>query len=397
MKNLIKHQTNKILFFLLILFQIFPVTKAQIYKVDYKTLPSKLLTGDEPIIISILEDVESAKKLYEDIIEDPSITDKFIIYSTDVLNENKSILGISEFKPEEKKFLSALNKTLGIMYVLEWKFFPDDSSFQLNIFSTKKYNKLYSNTFYNSINSNPVLDVKNLLVENLEPVYTFAFGELEVGSVLEETKFKLYKDINLFKEWSGKQKHKIETGKYKLISEAEAYIKDEREIDILGGQLTVIEISLEPDMAFLPNVYSDDSRIVNVKPNYDRGQLKIFFDLEAEKEEEHNIELSIMDKLTKQIIGAKQISGDIKEIKPGKNKVITWQYKKDLDKNTQLKNYEIKISVEETGGIAWYIYAGGSAALVGGVIAILAGSKGEEGGIVERQKIGTPPVRPEGN
>jgi hypothetical protein len=340
---------NKIYFLILILFQILPITKAQNYRVDYKTLTSKLLTDKEPVIISILEDTESGKKLYDGIIEDPAIKNKFIIYSTDVLKENKSILGISEFKLTEKKFLNALNKTLGIIYVMEWKFFPDDSSFQLTIFSTKKYNKLYSNTFYNSINSNPVLDVKNLLIENVEPIYTFAFGELEAGSKLEEVKFKLYKDITLFKEWAGKQKQKIEAGKYKLIFEAEAYIKDEREIDILGGQLTVIEINLEPDKTFLPNIYSEDSRIINIKSNYDRGQLKIFYDLVEENEEEYDIELSVMDKLTKQIIEIEEISGDIEEIKPGKSRVITWQYKKDLEENAQLKNFEIKISAEEIG------------------------------------------------
>jgi len=391
-------KTSKILFLLLILLQIFPIAKAQNYKVDYKKLPADLLIGNEPIITCILEEPNSEVKLYESIIQDAAIKDKFTIYSTDVLNENKSILGISEFNPEEKKFLKALNETLGIEYVIEWKSIPDESAFQLNVFSTKEYKKIYSNKFYASINSNPALDVKNLMVENLEPIYTVAFGELEITSVPGEAKFKLYKDTALVKEWSGKEKQKIESGSYNLTTEAYGYKSDIREIEIAGENPIIISIKLEHDISLLPNISSLNNLVSNIEFELEVEQLKIFYDLSGDKENEYNITLVLTERATNNINEIKQISGDVENVKPGKNKVIIWQFRKEIENNINLKNYDLKISAEKKGGIAWYLYAGGGAVVAGGVLAIiLGGGKEGNGDVAERQKIGSPPIRPTGN
>jgi len=384
--------------FILVFFQLFSNSYAQNFKVDYKLLPSKLLTGNEPIIICILENTSSAEKLYDGLVQNPEIKNKFTVYSTDVLNDYKSILGIEEFNPDDKNFLNALKDALGVQYLLSWKSFADvDSGYQLAVYSVKSSDKIYDKQFFPSQNSTVFLDVQKLLDENMEPVYTVALGEVEISSNSNETKYKLYSGQDLVKEWTGNKKQNIEAGKYKLISESFGYKADEREINIPGGRTTSIQIDLEEDLNLLPNIYSLDSRLTNIKLEREPDKIKISYDLGADKSEVYNIELGLIDKITKNVIDLKEITGDIEKVKPGANKSISWEFAKELGKNAQLKNYELKISVEQSGGLAWYIYAGGGAVLAGGLAAILLGGGGEDNGNGDTpgpQKIGTPPVRP---
>jgi len=384
--------------FFLTLSQIFTNVYAQNFKADYKPLPSKLLTGTEPIIICILENTSSGEKLYDGLIEESNIKNKFTIYSTDVLNDYKTILGIDEFNPEDKNFLNALSDALGVQYLLNWKSLPDNSSgYQLSIYSIKNADKIYEKPFYLSQNSTLARDVQKLLTENLEPVYTASIGELEIVSNPDEANYKLYSGGDLVKEWTGNKKQTIESGKYKLVSEASGYKTDEREINITGEQVTSIQIDLEIDVNLLPNISSLDSRLSGLKLQREQDKLKISYDLRADKSEEYNIEISLIDKITKNILDVVQLTGDIEKIKPGNNKSVMWDYSKELGKNAQLKNYELKISLEKSGGLAWYYYAGGGAAVAGGLAAILLGGGGDDGNnnpAPQPQKIGTPPVRP---
>ncbi len=384
--------------FFLTLSQIFTNVYAQNFKADYKPLPSKLLTGTEPIIICILENTSSGEKLYDGLIEESNIKNKFTIYSTDVLNDYKTILGIDEFNPEDKNFLNALSDALGVQYLLNWKSLPDNSSgYQLSIYSIKNADKIYEKPFYLSQNSTLARDVQKLLTENLEPVYTASIGELEIVSNPDEASYKLYSGGDLVKEWTGNKKQTIESGKYKLVSEASGYKTDEREINITGEQVTSIQIDLEIDVNLLPNISSLDSRLSGLKLQREQDKLKISYDLRADKSEEYNIEISLIDKITKNILDVEQLTGDIEKIKPGNNKSVIWDYSKELGKNAQLKNYELKISLEKSGGLAWYYYAGGGAVVAGGLAAILLGGGGDDGGgttTPQPQKIGTPPVRP---
>lgn len=387
--------------FILVFFQLFSNSYAQNFKVDYKPLPSKLLTGNEPVIICILENTSSSEKLYDGLVQSSEIKNKFTIYSTDVLNDYKSILGIEEFNPDDKNFLNALKDALGVQYLLNWKSFEDaDSGYQLAVYSVKSSDKIYDKQFFPSQNSTVFLDVQKLLAENMEPVYTVALAEVEISSNSNETKYKLYRGQDLVKEWTGNKKQNIEAGKYKLISESFGYKADEREINIPGGRPTSIQIDLEEDLNLLPNIYSLDSRLTNIKLEREPDKIKISYDLGADKSEVYNIELGLIDKITKDVIDLKEISGDIEKVKPGANKSISWGFTKELGKNAELKNYELKISVEKSGGLAWYYYAGGGAVVAGGLAAILLGGGGDDngsGGTPGPQKIGTPPVRPTGD
>ncbi|HVO74254.1 MAG TPA: hypothetical protein VMT35_09555, partial [Ignavibacteriaceae bacterium] len=168
--------------FLLVFSHFYGNARAQNFKVDYKPLSSKLLAGDEPVIICILEDISSAEKLYDGLVQNPNIKNKFTIYSTDVLNEYKSILGIKELNPEDKNFLNALKDALGIQYLLSWKSLADNNNgYQLAIYSVKNSKKIYDKQFFPSQNSSPAEDVQKLLSENMEPIYSTAAGELEIS------------------------------------------------------------------------------------------------------------------------------------------------------------------------------------------------------------------------
>lgn len=397
MKIILKSLKRKILLLIMIMLSI-EAADAQKFNADYKPLPSKLLTGAEPVIICILENTSSTEKLYDGLTQDPGVKNKFTIYSTEVLNEYKSILGIEEFNPDDKSFLNAVGDALGVQYLLNWKALPDNSGgYLLTVYSVKKSGKIYEKQFYPSGNSGAVADVGKLLAENLEPVYTAAMGELEIASNINDASHKLYSGGDLVKEWTGNAKQTLEAGNYKLISEASGYKPDEREINIAGEKLTSIRIDLEEDANLLPAISSLDSRLSGLKLERELDKIKISFDLKADKADEYDIEIGLLDKMTKNVIDLNRLSGDYQNVKPGNNKTIIWDAETELGKNFQMKNYEMKISIGKSGGIAWYYFAGGGAALAGGLAAILLGGGGDNGGEPapqQPQKIGLPPVRP---
>ena len=84
---------------------------AQIYEVKYRPLSGKIFQGAEPIKICILEMVGAKQKLYNGLIQDNVIKNKFLVYPTDVLIENKASLG-NDLDPENKDFLKSLNEIL---------------------------------------------------------------------------------------------------------------------------------------------------------------------------------------------------------------------------------------------------------------------------------------------
>ncbi|HVO74276.1 MAG TPA: hypothetical protein VMT35_09665, partial [Ignavibacteriaceae bacterium] len=220
-----------------------------------------------------------------------------------------------------------------------------------------------------------------------------------ISSNSNETDYKLYSGGNLVKEWTGNKKQSIEAGKYRLLSEAFGYKTDEREINIPGGQTTALQINLEEDINLLPNIYSLDSRITNIKLEREPDKIKITYDLSADKNEVYNIDLGLIDKTTKNVVDLKNISGDIDKVQPGNNKSILWGFADELGKKAELKNYELKISLQTGGGLAWYYYAGGGALVAGGLAAVLiGGGKGKDNNTPPPPiKIGEPPVRPQGN
>jgi len=399
MKHLIQKRFEKrlILLLLILLGYIFP-SNAQIYEVNYKTLSSKLLTGNEPLKICILELIGAKQKLYDGIIQDNVIKNKFLVYPTDVLIENKASLG-NDLDPENKEFLKSLNQILGVEYLFHWVSLSDSgNAYLLTIYSTINYQKVYNKKFYASVNSNPILDVKKLLVENVEPVYNITSGELQVNSKPIDANFMLYKDTVYVKEWTGNEKQKVQAGQYSLISIANGYKKDIREIKVAGNKTTVIDLSMEQDMSILPRISSSNDVISNIHQQLQGNQIKIKYDLQTGTDDKYNIELLLIDKNSQNSRAIKQVSGDLENVAAGTNKTIIWSFRDELGNNTGLQNYEIKISAGKAGGIAWYLYAGGGALLLGGAAALLLKSSSTTSPTQSvRTKIGAPPPRPTGN
>lgn len=399
MKHLIQEQFEKrLLLLFLIIFGYFFPANAQIYEVTYKPLPEKIFQGAEPIKICILELIGAKQKLYDGLVQDNVIKNKFLVYPTDVLIENKASLG-NDLDPENKNFLKSLNEILGVEYLLHWTSLSDSGdSFNLTIYSTKNYQKLYDGKFYASVNSNPVLDVKKLLVENTEPVYNHASAELQVIAKPADADFKLFRDSILIKEWTGNGKQKIQAGYYSLISTADGYKKDVRQIKITGDKATVIDVSMEQDMSLLPKIFSENDAISNIRLQIIGGQLKIIYNLNTGTNDKYNIKLLLIDKNSQSTRELQQVSGDIQDVKTGTDKTITWSFKNELGIIAGLRNYEIKMSAGKEGGISWYIYAGGGALLVGGAAALLMkGSSTATPTQTARTEIGAPPPRPTGN
>ena len=399
MKNIIQKMFLKrlVLSLIALLFYIIPIS-AQIYEVNYKPLTNKIFKGTEPIKICILELVGAKQKLYNGLIQDNVIKNKFLVYPTDVLIENKASLG-NDLDPDNRDFLKSLNEILGVEYLLHWTSLSDSGdSFNLTIYSTKNFQKLYDNKYYSSVNSNPVLDVKKMLTDNLEPVYTLSSGELQVNSKPVDADYKLFKSSDLIKEWKGNGIQKFPAGEYSLVSNADGYKKDVRDIKINGGKTTLIDVKLEPDLSLIPEILSTDNSISNIRTQLQGNQIKIIYNLAVEGGNSYDIKLLLFDKNSGNTQSLKQVSGDLTNVKSGTNKSVLWSYKDELGSPSNLKNYQIKMSADKNGGMSWYVYAGGGALLLGGAAALLLkGSSTTTPEQTARTKIGTPPPRPAGN
>jgi hypothetical protein len=382
----------KIILFQL-LYPMFYFTSAQIYKVDYKSPSFKIFASKTPII-AILEEDSGKVKLFNGLALLKNFTEKFTVYSTENLKENKEILNIKEFNPDDKKFLQPLNKQLSIEYLLTWKNIDDPNEvYQLTIYSTKSFKKIYDNKFIYTINSNPILDVNKLLVENLEPAYYIISGNLLTDAKPIDTIFKLYKDNELIKEWTGNEKIMLAEGIYRLISEADGYLKDERRIELPKEKEILIDIDLLKDLSILPQMHTSNNDITGLQLKLEDDLLKILYNLEGDKENKYKIKLFLIEKSSQKNIEPNSASGDLgSDIIPDSNKVIVWNYIKDIGQYSNLKNYDLQLSAETKGGIAWYYYVGG-AVLVGGTTAALLLNKKDDGNTTKTM-IGEPPVRP---
>lgn len=385
------------LFTIAVLMAFLPVLlNAQAFKVDYKTLPEELFPGGTSTIC-ILEDELSPEKLFDKLSDYGDIKRKFNSYSTANLIENKDLLKIDKFNPDDAKFLDALNEQLSIEYVVSWKQVPDSNGvYELSVYSTANHKRLHTSRFRNSVNSNPFLDANKLLIQNVEPVYSPILGELEVTGGPEDIHYSLFQGDKLIKEWTGNGKQKFAPGKYKLVSQAENYVKDERDIELAEDKPVSLQINLNLDLSLFPRVVSGDDRIKNIRIRPDKDALKIIYDLSGDKGDEYDVKLLLNDSLKNITSDVKSITGDLKGVKPKANNVIAWLYKKDMEKGSPPGRYNVLMQLEEKGGIPWYYYAGGAVAVGAGAAVLLMGKKGENGAPASggRTAIQPPPSRP---
>lgn len=358
----------------------------QTYKVEYNKLTAPLFDKD-PVVICIIEE---GSALFDTLSQYPEFTKKFTCYSSEALSGLKNSLNVKVLNPEDTKFHQAVRSKLSAGYVIDWK--PSDESggvFILEIYSTGTSSRIYTKKFLHSVNSNPFQDAKKLLIDSMETSYKLAFGELTIKANPEGARFKLMKGEELVLEWKGALKQSIMAGIYKVLSEADDYIPQETDIVIQEGAAELVNIKLEPQYSTFIKVVSADSKITNIKSVVSNEKVTILYDLAGKNQSEFDIELSLKKKKTGTSRALTRISGDLKKVKPGKNKTIQWEMLNELG-TLLVDEYELKISAKNTSGIPWYYYAGG-AAVLGGVTLLIGGGDGQPGSTI---KAATPPGRP---
>jgi hypothetical protein len=88
------------------------------------------------------------------------------------------------------------------------------------------------------------------------------------------------------------------------------------------------------------------------------------------------------------------LSGDIGEVKsPGPQKLIRWEYLRDFPVGLRGEDFYFRIEVSRAGGFPWLWVALGSAAVAGGVVAIVAGKSSSGPAQPGTQELPMPPAR----
>jgi hypothetical protein len=88
------------------------------------------------------------------------------------------------------------------------------------------------------------------------------------------------------------------------------------------------------------------------------------------------------------------MTGDIGDVQAtGTRKLIRWEYLKTFPKGLTGDDYYFKIDVNRPGGFPWLWVALGSAAVAGGVVAIVSGKSSPAGAQPGTQELPVPPAR----
>ena len=152
---------------------------AQLYEVGYKPLSPDPFAGfDKPIGLAILPFTYNGRysdfteKLYNEIVKDVSVFDKFTIYPYSVLQEQQSALGITNYKPNDRTVLKKLKDNLDIRVVLTGKLNKaDGSEVEVKLINTSNGNTLFTEQLKNSTNSTALKDAVVLITKNKSVYY----------------------------------------------------------------------------------------------------------------------------------------------------------------------------------------------------------------------------------
>ncbi len=88
------------------------------------------------------------------------------------------------------------------------------------------------------------------------------------------------------------------------------------------------------------------------------------------------------------------LAGDIGDVKgPGTRKLIRWDYLRDFPIGLRGEDFYFKIDVSRAGGFPWLWVALGSAAVAGGVVAIIAGKSSSPAPQPGTTELPLPPAR----
>ena len=135
-------------------------------------------------------------------------------------------------------------------------------------------------------------------------------------------------------------------------------------------------------------------RVANVQWNIEGDNIVISYDLLGEKDEKYEVSVSFLKEDDPGFrIVPQTISGDAGTgYFAGKGKSILWEFIRDFPAGFQGEGYYVEVTVKPApADRTWLYYTLGAAALAGGLVAIIVGSR-QSGG--SSSELPMPPDRP---
>jgi len=141
----------------------------------YKDLsPNIFASYTQPIGIGILKfegSIDLHTKLYEELKLQPGIHDKFTIFPYEVLEQQKSVLGIiGEIVSNDRTTMKLLRENLQIELVISGKNI-NSNEFVIEVYRTSDGLEIFSASYKNSTNSISIRDAVKLFSEKKETKY----------------------------------------------------------------------------------------------------------------------------------------------------------------------------------------------------------------------------------
>lgn len=225
------------------------------------------------------------------------------------------------------------------------------------------------------------------------------FGSLKLTLEPFDAQVKIFRGNNLIESAVGSvYLDSLIVGEYKVETEKNKYISETTFIKILKNQTAESKIALKREAAYdlaINEILANDSDISNLKLEKTGDNYIINYSLEGDAEDEYEVELFLLDR-TKSRFSQKltALSGAIGKGKfSGINRKINWNWAEEYSGGIENSNLYLELRIEKiSGGIPWYVWAGG--AVAGGVAAILLSNGSKSSGGNTQTTLPLPPSRP---
>ncbi len=362
--------------------------------VVYAIVPDGAATSFELKVVNTVNGKEEYSKVYLPSSNTTIIKDAVMLFTENKTVNYKEVANKGAFAIKtipEGKFQVYLNDK----YVGETPFTkPDLEKGKYKIFVKDIKDAYQSNEF--SFDFEPIPNKTTEKIITLKENY----GSLQLLISPEEADVELYNSKNnLVKMGTGlKQIDELLVGEYKLKVKKDKYVEDASVIYITKNVVVKKEINLLPNnfkLYLVNNVVCETDAARSISLSRQGNRYTILFDVIGEPTDNFEIELYLMDKSNKSFERKlKQLTGAFGTGKfSGTGKILIWDFEKEINGGLDNNNLYLKLVVEKaSGGIPWYVWAGGVVA--GGVAAVLLGGKKDNGGGTTSVSIPVPPARP---
>jgi len=168
-----------------------------------------------------------------------------------------------------------------------------------------------------------------------------------------------------------------------------------RQRGISGVLIMAFLVTLADIPAFAHPGTDTPIRITNQEVRVEGGVAFISYDLEAPEGASYNVTVELRRENDPSFgLVPSNATGDVGEVKsPGPGKLIRWEFLKDFPIGLRGEDYYFRIEATRSGGFPWLWVALGSAALAGGVVAIVGGKSPAAPAQPGTQELPLPPAR----